>query len=149
MMMVGTIRWNFVLGGIGFLLTFLTSITQNLWLTTMVRSFYCFIILFAVTFVIRWILGTVVGLNQIEQSSASTNPDLQETEIRGQHLDLTTPQDDNYPVLGSDEDDDQEQKRHNEGGFSPLQPPKLTKKEKVDPEDVVKAVRHLSEDEGE
>jgi hypothetical protein len=140
--MIGTIRWNLILGLIGFGLTFFSSLSTNLFLTTLIRSFYGFIILFIAAFLIRWLLGSVVGLNQlgarVEETDAS----------KGKNVDMLTP---------NEEQSLQELLRQNmeksvetspeEIPFSPLKPPKLISKVKEEnPEDLANAVRRLTEE---
>ncbi len=144
--MIGTLRWNLILATLGLLLTFLFSATQNPWLTTLIRSLYCFAILFVAAFVIRWILGTVVGLKQFHLDYANSKQE--QDEAKGQHLDLVTPEDNELPMMDAQgqEGGSVDQDEAAAADFSPLNPPKLATK-KVDTEDVVKAVRHLTNDE--
>ena len=135
-------RWNVVLGGIGFFLTLLFSMAHNPWLTTMVRSLYSFIILFLVAFLLRWLLRSIAGLKQVNEPSAS--PEQGKADVRGQHFDQVTPEDHPLPHQKSADDEQLDSKRQD--NFAPLQPPKLMSKSKADAEEVVKAVRHWSEE---
>ncbi|CAG7623750.1 hypothetical protein ACFQI7_04210 [Paenibacillus allorhizosphaerae] len=140
-MMIGSIRWNFIVGGIAFFLTFLLSIGSNIWLTTFLRSLYSFLFLFVLVFGFRYLLGTFAGLNGL--SVLDTEP--ADEEGKGTSVDALTP--------------DEEEELHlllkqsmNSNGspqsmeFSPLNPPKLSTKVDAGPEELAQAVRRMSED---
>ena len=140
--MIGSIRWNIGLGVIGFILSFMASYSNNIFVTTLLRGVYGFLFMFGFTFIVRWLLGTVAGLSYLTPPSAET-----ESQEVGRNVDLITP---------PDEDSMQDLLRANAGGaepeaaaasFSPLQPPKLVshiKEEK--PEDLANAIRRLTEE---
>lgn len=138
--MIGTIRWNFILGAIGFMLTFLISFPHNLFLTTVVRSFYCFVLLFMVCFLFRWMLGTLVGMNSFTFERKADHMD----DHKGSSINVTTPDEEDslndllrQPIRSDDQD---------VPDFAPLSPRKLTSQLPEDPEELAKAVRHLTEE---
>jgi hypothetical protein len=126
--MIGSIRWNITLGIFGFFLTFLLSISNNIFSTSFLHSLYSGIILFLVAFIFRWFFGTLF----MEASD--------EKHI-GNHLDLITP-DESDEIHQLIRDSDVEEQFE----FTPLNPPKLVSKGNMDPEEMVKAIRHMSED---
>jgi hypothetical protein len=136
--MIGTVRWNFVLGAIGFAATFFMSVGDNFLRTTLLNSAYSFAILFAVGFAVRWWLGTVVGL----KNARSTTENEKETEHRGAAVDAVTP-------------DEQEQLNRllkeqlappvSESEFVPLQPKRLTSHAPNDPKRMAEALRRLTD----
>jgi hypothetical protein len=129
--MIGSIRWNIILGIFGFFLTFIFSLANNVFSTSFMHSLYSGIILFLVAFIFRWFFGTVF------------NETPTETHI-GNKLDLITPDESNeiHQLIRKDNEmADMEQ-----SDFTPLNPPKLVSKRSLDPEELVKAIRHMSED---
>jgi hypothetical protein len=128
--MIGSIRWNIALGFFGFLLTFIFSTSNNVFSTSFIHSLYSGIILFLVAFIFRWFFGTVFNENPTE------------THI-GNKLDLITPDesDEIHQLMRNDIDANSEQSE-----FTPLNPPKLVSKSSLDPEELVKAIRHMSKD---
>ncbi|MGN7383505.1 MULTISPECIES: hypothetical protein [unclassified Paenibacillus] len=140
--MIGTIRWNAIIGGLGAAATFISSFSNNILTTTLLRTLYSFVILFALVFVFRWVLGTVMGGTNPERDSADSQP---EDSVRGQRIDFTTP-DEPSGLSGEPVPSAQDDREQDETGFSPLNPPKLATRNKVDSEEMVKALRHLSED---
>ncbi|NOU93408.1 hypothetical protein GC093_09280 [Paenibacillus sp. LMG 31456] len=138
--MLGTIRWNFIVGGISFVLTFLISIFNNIWLTTLLRSFYSFIILFAVVFLFRWVLGTIAGFNQLAVTEALHQEPADDH--KGTTLDMSTPDEDaalHDMLKGSNSSG-------GGTGFAPLNPPKLSSKQNMDAGELAQAVRHMTEE---
>lgn len=139
-MMIGSIRWNFIVGAVSFLITFALSISNNIWLTTIIRSFYSFVILFLVVFLCRWILGSFAGLNQ---HTPSQNIEASK-ETRGIAVDAITPDQDEelHQMLKHSLDPNDSFA----SDFSPLNPPKLSTKVNSNPEELVQALRQMSED---
>jgi hypothetical protein len=117
-----------MLGIFGFFLTFLLSISNNIFSTSFLHSLYSGIILFMVAFIFRWFFGTLF----VEASD--------EKHI-GNNLDLMTPDesDEIHQLMRHSDKEEQFE-------FMPLKPPKLVSKRNVDPEEMVKAIRHMSEE---
>ncbi|MFB6363989.1 hypothetical protein ACFCP7_07985 [Paenibacillus elgii] len=138
--MIGSIRWNFIVGAAAFVITFALSITDNIWLTTLIRSFYSFVLMFVIVFLFRWLLGTVAGLAGAPIPEHSEEED----ELKGKAVDVVTP--------------DQDAELHQmlkpspgpmdavETDFSPLNPPKLSTKIQGSPDELAQAVRRMSEE---
>jgi hypothetical protein len=134
--MMGTISLNLIIGAISFVITFIVSSFTNIWMTTLIRSCYSFIILFLLVFLFRWVLGTFAGLDK------TTNVT---DENKGTALDLTTPDEDaalNQMLKDSLDPNATE----TEPGFAPLNPPKLSSKVNMESEELAQALRHISEE---
>lgn len=144
--MMGSIRWNFIAGCVGFVSTFLSSITHNLLTTTLLRSLYSAIILFALVFVFRFILGIALAEGGRPDQPASPDSAGSSETRKGQHFDFTTPDIDQASLLADSATARTSLERTEEEGFKPLDPPKLATRKEPDAETMVKALRHLSED---
>lgn len=138
--MIGTWRWNVIFGTLTMFLTFLLSLTNNVLTTALVRSLYGFVVLFVLTYVIRWMLGTLAGINQYSELDKQSS---EEIESSNSNIDLQTPDDMDSlndllknQLMGADA----------KPTFSPLQPPKLVSKDKLDSESLANSLRQLSED---
>ncbi|MEF3304840.1 hypothetical protein, partial [Paenibacillus sp. GYB003] len=83
--MIGTVRWNLVVGFFGFLLTFFLSASANFIWRALLHGTYSFLILFAFVFAMRWVLGTLVGLKSVTVAGAAP--------VAGQTVNETTPDD--------------------------------------------------------
>lgn len=108
-------------------------------MTSLKRSLFAFIIWFLLAFIFRWVLGFMTSRADDElliEGEADA-----ESDQRGAHFDLTLPNDSEElndllkprpePSIGGDT------------GFTPLNLPKLVSAQ--DPEQLAKAVRHLTE----
>ncbi|NBI27386.1 hypothetical protein [Chengkuizengella marina] len=127
--MVGTWKWNLVFSFIGMILTLLFNVYNNLIQTSIIRSLLCFLLLFILGFIVRWGIAVILK-NNLDQSS-----------IKGTYLDITTPEeiDEMNEVLKENVHDHKDQ-----GTFTPMKPPKLQTKDKLDSKAVAEAVKHLS-----
>ncbi|GIO61128.1 MULTISPECIES: hypothetical protein [Paenibacillus] len=131
--MKGNLLFNLVFGAVGFVLTLLISMGNNLFMTSLIRGLISFVIWFLLAFLLRWVWG-VVSVPEAEQEAAAEQE-------RGARFDVTTPDESDElndlltPRPASDQEDGK--------GFTPLNPPKLVSAK--DPEELAKAVRHLSE----
>jgi hypothetical protein len=131
--MIGSIIWNLATGMSGAALIFIVSYGHNPLQTAGMRSLYSFIILFLVTFAVRWLLG-LAAEGQAGARTAADTPrgasDISEgggESGTGQTVDLVTPPDDNDLL------------------FTPLAPPKLASVKTTDAEQIAKTLRHMSE----
>jgi hypothetical protein len=137
--MIGTWRWNAILGSLTLIFTFLISMSNNVLTTALIRSLYGFVVVFTITYVIRWMLGTLAGINMFAEQDRLN---IDNEEVAGSNIDFQTPDD-----LGTLNDLLKNQLRSDaEPDFSPLQPPKLVTKEKLDSESLANSLRQLSED---
>ncbi|GIP36836.1 hypothetical protein J31TS4_01160 [Paenibacillus sp. J31TS4] len=155
--MIGTWRWNAAIGGLGFLLTFAASVGNNVFLTTLTHSLYSFAVLFAAAYLFRWALGSFVP-SLGKQASPQGGVESAAPSHLGRSIDLQTP-DESAPHSGADtqsldEADASFVGSPQDGGpppgqreqFAPLTPPRLLTKQKLEPDELAKAVRHLSEE---
>jgi hypothetical protein len=128
--MIGTIRWNLALGCFGFILNYMLSFSSNVFSTAFTRSLISGVILFLLAFLFRWFLGTIFD-------PAPAEPNV------GNKFDFITPDEsaEIHHLIRSDIEAEKE-----ESVFAPLNPPKLVSKQNLDPEEMVKALRHMSED---
>lgn len=141
-MMIGTIRINVIVASLACLFTFALSISNNLFLSSLIKSGYSFLMLFVVTFGFRWVLGLLIGnVPSLENASPAND-----SSSVGNNLDLIT---------SPDEDEEtRELMKSNLGNnnaslsndFSPLKPPKLVTKNNLDAEQLAGALRRMSED---
>src|SRR5690554_6128148 len=114
--MLGTWRWNAVTGSLSLVFTFLISLSNNVPMTALIRSLYGFIVVFAITYVIRWMLGTLAGINMY---SAKDFSEVSDAESAGASIDYQTP--DEFNTLN---DLLKNQLRTDvKSDFSPLEPP--------------------------
>ncbi|WP_411349739.1 hypothetical protein [Paenibacillus sp. WLX2291] len=150
--MIGNIKINLWFGIIGFAITFFASFGNNPWTTSLVRGCFGFALWFMLAFLLRFILGILAspaGAAKKPPSPAGTSgmpgtaeQAVQEDQDRGNRLDITSPDQDNElnnlltpkPVDSGGQE-----------GFSPLDPPKLVSTKQQDPEELAKAVRHLTQ----
>ncbi|CAH0119834.1 MULTISPECIES: hypothetical protein [unclassified Paenibacillus] len=139
--MTKTIRWNAVFGAVGFFITFLISLNSNLFMTSFIRGIYAFVIWFALAFVVRFALQLLASGGNAE--SAAKHALAAEDDRRGAQLDVVTPDEteDLHRLLKQQPDE-----QAGEAEFTPLQPPKLVKKAEENPEQIVRAIRHLTEE---
>ncbi|RCX21284.1 hypothetical protein DFP94_10230 [Fontibacillus phaseoli] len=138
--MTGKIRYYFLIGFIGFLITYAVSAGNNLFTTSLMRGLIGFVVWFLLSFVGNWVINFLKeqeSLPDVSELSAA----LQEQD-KGSNLDLTTPdQSEELNDLLKQTPEDQLQAE-----FTPLEPPKLVKTiDDKDPEELAKVVRHLTE----
>ena len=120
--------------------TFLLSLMNNVLETAIVRSLYGFVVLFILSYVIRWMLGTLAG---IKQYSEQAQRNINDIETPSSNIDIQTPDDlDSLNDLLKNQLMGADAKQV----FSPLQPPKLVSKDKLDSESLANSLRQLSED---
>lgn len=133
------IRFNLLVAVFGFVLTFITTSINNIYTTSLVRASIAFVIWFVIAFVFRWVLGVMTA--QAEDKDEGDSEVELESVQKGTRFDLTLPNDNEEindllkPKPESSTGDDT--------GFTPLNLPKLVSAQ--DPEQLAKAVRHLTE----
>ncbi|WP_410769232.1 hypothetical protein [Fontibacillus sp. BL9] len=138
--MTGKIRYYFLFGFIGFLITYAVSAGNNLFTTSLMRGLIGFVAWFLLSFAGNWVINFLKEQEPVpnvdELSAALQDQD------KGSNLDLTTPdQSEELNDLLKQTPDDQSQAE-----FTPLEPPKLVKTiDDKDPEELAKVVRHLTE----
>ncbi|MCQ4087213.1 hypothetical protein [Saccharibacillus sp. JS10] len=151
--MKGTIRVNLIFALIGFVITFLFAVRTNLPVTSLIRGGIGAAVWFLLAFLFRIVLGALEPLPKDQKGSGSLNSDTASNEdVRGARLDLVTPDesDELNDLLKPDADKTSitEESLGQVDSFQPLNPPKLVTTKEKDPEELAKALRHLTEDEG-
>jgi hypothetical protein len=136
--MTGTWRWTVGFGVFGALLTFLFQVSSNTIGTTLLRTLYAFLAYAALSLAVRYVLGILL------RPAATARPALPEDE-RGAVIDLTTP-DDGGGLTDLMKDQGADGKDRPVAGFQPLKPEKLVSLDHPKTEDVVHAVRRLTDE---
>ncbi|WP_059053505.1 hypothetical protein [Paenibacillus senegalimassiliensis] len=138
--MTGKLRYYFLLGFIGFLISFAASAGNNLFMTSFIRGLISFAVWFLLAFAGGWMLSFLKEMPS--GNSLEGEDEFASEEGKGGNLDLTTPDESEElndllkPEPASAED----------APFAPLNPPKLVKTpDDKDPEELAKIVRHLTE----
>lgn len=139
--MPGKLRYYLLSGLIGFLITFAVSAGNNLFMTSFIRGLISFAVWFLLAFAVSWMLGF---LKEMPGDYATASEKIAAAEEgKGSNLDLMTPDESEQlgdlikPAPAASEVEMQ---------FAPLNPPKLVKTpDDKDPEELVKVVRHLTE----
>ncbi|MFC4307398.1 hypothetical protein [Cohnella boryungensis] len=136
-----TASWRFKVGfgGFGAVLTLLFSLSNNPLGTTLLRSLYAFLAFTALAFVVSFLLSQL-----LRPGSAAANLDVAEPE-RGAVLDLTTPEEDEA-LTEMMKDQWADGKGEPVKGFQPLQPTRLVSLDNPNPEEVVQAIRRLTDE---
>lgn len=143
--MIGSWRWNVACGAGGALLTFLISLGSNLFLTSLIRAFYAFVIFFLITYAIRWLISQL--LHPMAEHSGGEAP----ADEAGTVLDMITPPEDEELTQLMKENWSDGKSRVIKADsaaaeFQPLQPKKLVTLDQTDPDQVVQAIRRLTGD---
>lgn len=145
--MFGTWRWNAGLGLLGLILTIVFSIGKNPVPVALLRSGYAFIAFFLLAYVLRFVWAMIIKTSNTQEQQEQQV----EAEEKGTQLDLTTPddQEDLNELLKPKQDTKATPSAANDGqgeqtDFKPLTPTKLVSTQGNDPEQLAKAVRHLT-----
>lgn len=140
--MYGKLKFNLLFGAFGFVITLLISFAHNFFITSLIRGFIAFIAWFLLAFAIRWIWG-------LPGAGPSGKPveDVREEGEKGSLVDLTTPDEiEDMNDLLKPSDKQEAAPRASNPDFEPLNPPRLVKTTDRSTEEMVKAVRHLTEE---
>ncbi|MBU5673055.1 hypothetical protein [Paenibacillus brevis] len=139
--MAGKIKIYFLLGFIGFLITYAVSAGNNMFMTSFVRGLIAFVVWFLLSYIGGWVFEFLKEQNAGEDDEVISA--ILQAQGKGDNLDLTTPdQSDELNDLLKQPVDSTSQNIE----FAPLNPPKLSKIDDKDPEELVKVVRHLTEE---
>lgn len=126
--MAGTILVNFTVGGLAFVFTFLTALLQNLWLISLERAFYAFLVFFIATYIVRWLIGMF--------ASPAAKQDV------GNHIDMVTPE---YGGIGSGSTEASENEPSDT--FIPFEPPRIERTDVAeDPDKIANIIRRLADE---
>lgn len=125
-------------GAAGFLFGFLLSMNKNPISTTLLRGVYAFIIFFVIAFVVRIVLSQLIVSNDEQVSSgADASGDV------GHQVDLVAADEDLHDLIKPKSMEEEDALK---AEFTPLNPPKLVKVAEQEPEQLAKAIRHLTEE---
>ncbi|MCA0983305.1 hypothetical protein LCL89_04485 [Halobacillus yeomjeoni] len=75
-MMAGTLYWNLYMAVTGFLVTFLVSLSSNLWQTSVIRGAVSFFLFFLIGFILRWIWWYIL-IKQEDSKEAEESPEVE------------------------------------------------------------------------
>ena len=151
--MYGNWRFNLVTGLVGFVLVFLIALTSNPIFIALLRGVYSFIAFFVIAFGLRFLLGTLI----FPTVKVAATEDSETEETSGQNIDyMATHEDENLNDLlkqqltknvastkKSSIETANESTREEES-FKPLKPTQLFSNKSVQPEEMSKAIRHLT-----
>ncbi|GIO36138.1 hypothetical protein J41TS12_09990 [Paenibacillus antibioticophila] len=139
--MTGKLKIYLLFGFIGFLITYAVSAGNNMFTTSLVRGLTAFAVWFLLCFIGGWVFEFLKEQGVKEDDEVISA--IMQAQGKGGNLDLTTPDQSDelndllkQPVGSSSQDTE----------FAPLNPPKLTKIDDKDPEELAKVVRHLTEE---
>ncbi|MFC5472040.1 hypothetical protein ACFPPD_25495 [Cohnella suwonensis] len=140
--------WRFIVGfgAFGALLTFMFSLSNNPFGTTLTRSLYAFLVFTAIAAVVRVVLPQALSpaANRME---AKEDPS-PEPNGRGTNFDVSTPDEGESltDLLKEQWAGGKPDSGSAGGGFQPLQPKRLVSLDNPDPEEVVQAIRRLTDE---
>ncbi|MGM1045263.1 hypothetical protein SAMN05661091_2038 [Paenibacillus uliginis N3/975] len=137
--MIGKLRFYLWAGFTGFILTFLFTVRNNLWLTSFNRALIAFAVWFVLAYLLKWVFNLASAPAKGSDGESERSGSIPEEQL-GNRLDLTTPDEDKELMNLIKPEPEQDQEGN---GFVPLDPPKLVSTK--DPEELAKAVRHLTE----
>jgi len=141
--MIGTWRWNAALGVCGAILTLLFSLESNGLAITGIRCLYAFIAFFVVAYLFRASLAIVLHPRPL---AAETDRTDQPEDRTGNFVNLSTPDESRvlHDLLKGQLDEGAGTGESDRPAFTPLTPPKLVSTQNKDPEQLAKAIRHLT-----
>lgn len=141
--MIGSVRWNFTAGFIGFVGTFMAAWQSNILSTVLLRSLYSGVTLFFIAFLFRWVLGAFIRTGT---SEASGNDRESELEYKGRQIDLITPGEEHDSLNERNSEESESEQNAEAQAFTPLQPPRLVTKPDIEPQELANALRRMSEE---
>ncbi|WP_337098878.1 hypothetical protein [Paenibacillus sp. YIM B09110] len=146
--MLGTWRWNVGLGFVGTVLTVAFSLGANPPGVVLLRSVYAFIAFFVLAYAVRAVFAIILKppalIGEPSESAEAAGS------LTGGQLDLQTPNesDDLNELLKKQMREDNStvgaQKQEAVSAFQPLNPPQLLSTKNSQPEELAKAIRHLT-----
>ncbi|MFD2116805.1 hypothetical protein ACFSTH_20535 [Paenibacillus yanchengensis] len=149
--MIGSWRWNLLLAWLGALLTLLFSISSNILTTVLLRSLYAFVAFFITAYPIRIILSLIIKPSPKQVVNTTLENDNTTNQQAGKSIDVATPeQSDELNQLLKDSLNEHEGTQVEQGtseNFKPLNPPQfVSAKTNAEPEELAKAIRHLTKE---
>ncbi|MBO8162479.1 MAG: hypothetical protein H0Z34_02025 [Brevibacillus sp.] len=127
--MANTLKFNLFMGGLAFLITFVSALSANVWLVSLERAICAFFLFFLIAFPIHWLYRAWLGQADSGKESGEA----------GQHVDL---------VAADEQSEAASSEREPEGEeFTPLSAPRVdTKQTDVQPADIANIVRRLTDE---
>ncbi|QHT60720.1 hypothetical protein GXP70_12705 [Paenibacillus lycopersici] len=143
--MIGSWRWNVMLGIVGSLLTLLFSLSSNGLAITGLRCLYAFLAFFAVAYPFRALIAFILRPSPVSAFRMGSDADAA-IEDKGQTIDYATPDqgDELNELLKHQMDGSALPETGQPPDFKPLSPPKLVSTQNKEPEELAKAIRHLT-----
>ena len=151
--MYGNWRYNASIGLAGAILVFLIGLANNPILLSLLRSFYGFLAFFIVAYFIRFILGTFIFPKTAKPEAEKEAHD----KTSGQNIDYVAQRDDenlndllkeqlnkNVSAVNKTNNEGETEGKVEEEVFKPLKPTQLFSSKSVEPEEMSKAIRHLT-----
>lgn len=154
--MYGNWRINLISGLAGSILVFLVALSKNPIYISLFRALYGFITFFVIAYIMRFILASFIFPKETTLSDVSEEKDETEEVTSGQNIDyIAHNEDENLQDLlkqqlaGQFSSTDREIVEDNiseskEPMFKPLKPTQLFSNKSVQPEEMSKAIRHLT-----
>ncbi|MBM7564635.1 hypothetical protein [Paenibacillus sacheonensis] len=141
--MVGSWRWNVTLGIGGSLLTLLSSLDSNGLAITSLRCLYAFLAFFIVGFLFRALMAFIL---RPTPAAAMHQAGMDDEQTKGNAIDYSTPEqgDELNDLLKQQMDGNVRIEPGLQTEFTPLSPPKLVSTQNKEPEELAKAIRHLT-----
>ncbi|MWC26543.1 hypothetical protein [Paenibacillus sp. MMS18-CY102] len=145
--MVGTWRWNIGFGVAGGLLTLLFSLNSNTFGVSVIRSGYALAAFFVLAYLFRAVLSFALAP---APGPLGADDNRSEEETAGGRFEAITPDDadelhDMLKTTGTNNMNNEQSEMPSPGsGFQPLKPPKLVSTQNKEPEELAKAIRHLT-----
>jgi len=143
--MIGTWRWNIGFGAAGGLLTLLFSMGGNTFAASCMRAVYAFGAFFLAAYLFRAILKLALTPQPSIPASRSAGQDSQSGQ--GNQFEAVTPDETEalHDMLKPDSNGRTAAKSDTgTNGFQPLNPPKLVSTHNKEPEELAKAIRHMT-----
>ncbi|GMK40747.1 hypothetical protein PCCS19_38030 [Paenibacillus sp. CCS19] len=143
--MIGTWRWNVGFGAVGGMMSLLFSMSGNTFAVSCLRGMYAFAAFYLLAFLFRAVLRMAMPQPTVPSLRHDEHGSSQEA---GSQFEAVTPDesDELHELLKSDSN-----VRPAAAGagtqshqFQPLKPPQLVSTQNKDPEELAKAVRHLT-----
>jgi hypothetical protein len=126
--MIGTIALNLIIGIIAFFVTFVTALSGNVFLVSLERAVYAFLLFFLAAFPVRWLIALIV--KQGGGAQAQT----------GEHVDLVTPPDPAETALPKETENEPTE------SFTPLVIPRVERTAlDSDPKKIANVVRQFTD----
>ncbi|WEK56167.1 MAG: hypothetical protein P0Y55_09000 [Candidatus Cohnella colombiensis] len=137
--MIGATRLKVGFGAICAFITFIFSLSNNPFGTTLLRTIYAWVAFTVIAFVVSHLLTLLLNPTSTKQTTNVSD------EERGTVLDLVTP-DESNELSDLMKERWADSKEEQPVDFQPLQPKRLVSLDNPNPEDVVQTIRRLTDE---